>query len=247
MTIPLLPGRKGSGSETWECREDDAVGFVLAGGQSRRMGTDKALVEFRGRPLVAHALDLVRAAGLPVFIAGARSPIESYAPVVPDLRADEGPLGGICAGLDSLTVSSPQQPIETAAPPPLLALFLPVDLPLLPPCLLSYLLFHARTTGLAVTLASVNGVPQTFPVVLRRDSFPELERELSSGNRGCYAAFRAAAAARSERVSILPAELLVQSRKIAHPAALPVARWFLNINTPGVLCSASAIDAGRVS
>lgn len=50
----------------------DAVGFVLAGGKSSRMGTDKALLEFRGEPLIARAIGILKAVGLPVCIAGAR-------------------------------------------------------------------------------------------------------------------------------------------------------------------------------
>jgi len=100
---------------------------------------------------------------------------------------------------------------------------------------------------LAVSLPSVNGFPQTFPVVLSLDALPVLEQELSSGHFGCYAAFQAATAALGEPISILPAEVLVQSRKISHPAALPVAWWFLNVNAPGDLRRASIISSGRVS
>jgi hypothetical protein len=107
--------------------------------------------------------------------------------------------------------------------------------------------YQARITGLSVTLPSVNGFAQTFPVVLSLDTLQVLERELDSGRGGCYAAFQAAAAGRGEPVSIVPAEVLVQSRKITHPAALPVARWFLNVNAPVDLRRASAIGAGRVS
>ena len=237
-----MPGplhRGDLGSETWECREADAVAFILAGGQSRRMGKDKALVEFRGRPLVAHALDLVRSAGLPVFIAGAHSPLESFGPVVPDSRTDAGPLEGICAALESLK--------DGSIPEAVYAVFLSVDLPLLPPLLLRYLLYHARLTGSAVTLPSVNGFPQTFPVVLTLDCLPVMKRELGSGQGGCYAAFQATSAALGKPMAVLPAELLVQSRKITHPAALPAARWFLNVNTPDDLRRASIMGAGRVS
>jgi molybdenum cofactor guanylyltransferase len=243
LTIPG-PLRGGClDSETSGLREADAVGFILAGGQSSRMGTDKALVEFRARPLIAHAIDLVRAAGLPVIIAGARSPLTSFAPVIPDSRADSGPLEGICAALESLKVGSTHEAVPEAPR----AVFFPVDLPFLPPSLLLYLLYHARITGLAVTLPSVNGFPQTFPVVLSLDALPVLEQELSRGHCGCFAAFQAAAAALGGPISILPVEVLVQSRKISHPAALPVARWFLNVNAPGDLRRASIISAGRVS
>jgi molybdenum cofactor guanylyltransferase len=225
---------------TRENKETGAVGFVLAGGQSRRMGADKAMVEFEGRPLISHALDLVRAAGLPVSIAGARSPLESFASVVPDSRTDTGPLEGICAALEDLKHSP-------SAPPVLHAVFLPVDLPLLAPSILRYLLHHARITGRAVTLPSVNGFAQTFPVVLSRDALPLLERELDSGHGGCYSAFLVAAAAREEPVSVLPVEVLAQSGKITHPAALPAARWFFNINSRADLDRASTMRAGRVS
>jgi molybdopterin-guanine dinucleotide biosynthesis protein A len=201
------------------------------------MGADKALVEFQGRPLISHALDLVRAAVLPVFIAGARSPLESFATVVPDSRKDSGPLEGICAALENLKHS----------PPIRHAVFLPVDLPLLPPSLLRYLLYHARITGLAVTLPSVNGFAQTFPVVLSSDALPVLKRELDSGRGGCFSAFQLVAAARGEPVSLLPVEVLVQSRKITHPAALSAARWFVNINSRADLDRASTMLAGRVS
>jgi molybdopterin-guanine dinucleotide biosynthesis protein A len=211
------------------------------------MRTDKALVEFNGRPLLAHAVDIVRTAGLPVFISGARSPLESFAPVVPDSRTGAGPLEGICAGLRSLKESSSRPPAGTLASEPLYAAFLPVDLPLLPPSLLQYLVYRARITGLAVTLPSVNAFPQTFPVVLSIDCLSVLERELSRGHGGCYAAFQAAAAERGDPVSIVPAEVLVQSRKMTHPAALPVARWFLNVNAPSDLRRASIIGVDRVS
>lgn len=203
----------------------EAAGFVLAGGRSSRMGADKALVMLRGQPLVAHALAILRKAGFEASLAGARSSLETFAPVIEDPEPDRGPLGGICAAL--------------ASTPARLAVFLPVDLPFVPVSLVSYLVEHARITGAAATLTSLNGFAETFPVVIDRAALPVLRRELDSGRGGCIAAFRGVAASLNRPLSVLPVELLAQAGQVAHPAALPAFRWFLNLNAPGDLSRAS--------
>ncbi len=221
----------------WEGTESAAVGFVLAGGQSRRMGSDKALVEFGGRPLIGHAVAILKAAGLSVSIAGARAEnraaLECYGPVISDTEPGLGPLGGICAALRSTGAR--------------FGVFLPVDVPLMPSSLIAYLVRHAQITGTLVTLASVNDSPQTFPAVASRDTLPLLEAELGKGRRGCLAGFQTAAAALGQRICSLPAEVLVQSGQVAHPDGLPVVRWFLNINAAVDLRMASWLRSSRVS
>lgn len=210
--------------------EPDATGFVLAGGRSSRMGTDKALLEFNGRPLIAHAMGVLKDAGLPVVIAGARPEacrqLESYAPVVPDFETELGPLGGICA---ALAVSTTEY-----------AVILPVDLPLLPSCLVARLLLHARITEAAVTLAAVNGLPQTFPAVLSRQILPTLQENIHQRRLGCLAAFRTAGG-HGRSLSAVSAEVLVQSGQISHPYGIPVIRWFLNLNDKQDLRRASMV------
>lgn len=199
-----------------ECGEPGA-GYVLAGGQSSRMGCDKALVQLAGRPLVAHALSILRGAGLEARIAGARSDLASFAPVLADAQPGLGPLGGICAALGSTSAE--------------LAVFVSVDLPLLPAALIACLLRHARISGRAVTLASVNGFTQTFPAVVARRSLLVLQNELRAGRRGCYAAFAAASDHLGQPISVLPVEYLVQAGQLSDPRGLPAAFWFRNLNT----------------
>jgi molybdopterin-guanine dinucleotide biosynthesis protein A len=182
------------------------------------MGRDKALAELNGRPLVALALEKLQGAGLPGSIAGARAELGALAPVIEDTAADEGPLRGICSALGSIGAE--------------LAVFVPVDLPLLPPSLLAYLVADARLTGAAVTLSSLNGVVQTFPVVVRLNLARLLEEELEAGRRGCFAAFGAAARRLGEVVRVVPVEMLAQAGQVADQDARPAYRWFLNVNTP---------------
>jgi molybdopterin-guanine dinucleotide biosynthesis protein A len=202
----------------------DATGFVLAGGRSTRMGEDKALVRFAGLPLVEGALGILREAGLDARIAGGASGLAEFAPLVEDAQPGLGPLGGICAALASTSAR--------------LAVFLPVDLPLLPAALVAYMLDHARITGRAVTVPSVNGFVQTFPAVVNRAALATLESELAAGRGGCFSGFQAAAARLGQPVTVLPVEMLLQSGHLAHAEGVPAARWFLNVNTPDELSRA---------
>lgn len=195
-----------------------AAGFVLAGGRSSRMGQEKALVELKGRTLAARAVGLLRTSGLTAAIAGARSDLQDLAPVILDEAPDRGPLGGICAALASTKAD--------------LAVFIPVDLPLLPSSLLEYLLGDAQRTGSAVTLASVNGFSQTFPVVLRRETLSILQMELGTSEGGCFSSFQAASQAFGQSVRAIPVEVLLQSGQVAHERGLPPFQWFLNVNAP---------------
>jgi molybdopterin-guanine dinucleotide biosynthesis protein A len=230
----LNPAGRGPGHSD---PEPEAIGFVLAGGQSSRMGRDKALLEFAGRPLAAHALDLFKEAGIPAMIAGAAAPLVRSLPVfalvVEDTSPGLGPLSGICTALSIVSARY--------------AVFLPVDLPLLPASLLVYLLHHAQLTGSAVTVPSISGFAQTFPAVLDKSTLPALQNELDSQRYGCFSAFQAAAAALGQPVSSVSVELLAQSGQISHPLGLPPVRWFLNLNTPDDLEQAEALRGRRIA
>lgn len=227
--------REGKTETATAAARPDAVGFVLAGGQSSRMGQDKALLHFAGRPLVAHALSILGQAGLSVSIAGARPSarvaLEAFAPVVEDPEPGLGPLAGICAALASTSARY--------------AVFLPVDVPLMPPALIGFLVHSSRITGRVVTVSALAGFDQTFPAVLDRAVLPALEAALKASLDGksgsCFSAFKAAAASLDQTINSVAAELLAQSGQVTHPLGLPPVRWFLNLNTPGDLEQAEAL------
>jgi molybdopterin-guanine dinucleotide biosynthesis protein A len=189
------------------------------------MGRDKALVSLAGKPLIAYALDILRQAGLGTTIVGARSPLTEFAPVIED--AGVGPLGGICEGLAAMSSQ--------------LAVFTSVDMPLLPPSLISALIDHAVITDAAVTVASLNGFAQTFPAVVDRALLPALKAMLTSGQGGCFAALKAGAEQAGRPIGVVHAEVLSQAGQVEHSDGLPVALWFLNVNRPDDLARAVSI------
>ena len=73
------------------------LGVVLAGGQSSRFGSDKALAELGGQTLLARAVDRLSGWCEYVIVAGRET---GPAPCVPDWpHPAMGPLGGIAAAL----------------------------------------------------------------------------------------------------------------------------------------------------
>ena len=73
------------------------LGCVLAGGQSSRFGSDKALAELHGRTLLARAVDTLSGWCEHVVVVGRA---EAPAPTLPDWpRPGMGPLGGLAAAL----------------------------------------------------------------------------------------------------------------------------------------------------
>jgi len=210
-----------------------ADGFILAGGRSTRMGQDKALISLVGVPLIEHALSILRSAGLEPRIAGATSDLSFYAPTLPDEPSQSGlgPLAGICSALASGSARY--------------AVFLPIDLPLLPADLINYLLHRAMVTESAITAVSVAGFVETFPVVIDRSGGPVLQSSLGSNDRNCLRAFRAAADALCRPFAIQPVELLVQAGHISHPLGFPAADWFLNVNSPQQLTRAESLLAQK--
>ncbi|MGO9260915.1 MAG: molybdenum cofactor guanylyltransferase [Bryobacteraceae bacterium] len=76
------------------------AGYLLVGGRSSRMGSDKALLPFRGSLLGRSLAGFVeRAAGGVVLVGNPQlAPLVGY-PAIPDRYPGEGPLGGILTAL----------------------------------------------------------------------------------------------------------------------------------------------------
>lgn len=146
----------------------DVTAFILAGGKSTRMGTDKAFVEYQGRTLLSRVLELANSVTTEVRIVGSREKFAAFAVVVEDVFCDCGPLGGIHAALRSTQTE--------------LNLMLAVDTPFISSGLLEYLISQARlaTDALAVVPEGSEG-RQPLCAVYRREFADAAEVALRAG------------------------------------------------------------------
>jgi molybdopterin-guanine dinucleotide biosynthesis protein A len=133
------------------------TGFVLAGGKSTRMGRDKALLEWRGRTLLDHMLDLLRGAADSTQVVGRDH--------LPDLLPGRGPLSGIATALETSSTNA--------------NLILAVDLPHLTTDFLKYL--RSRLENSSHTLLACK-IGSDFPLCLGiwRPLLPEIKRCLAA-------------------------------------------------------------------
>lgn len=182
------------------------AGLLLAGGASRRMGTDKALLVVGGQTLAARGVALLRAVcGGGVLVAPGGRPLGLGLDEVPDAVPGSGPLGGLVAGL------------ERAAAP--LVAVLAVDLPLASGPVLRAL--AAVWDGEDAVLPVVGGRREPLHAVWSAAAAPALRAELAAGRLALH---RAAAGLR----------VRVAGPEVWAAAAAGVPFWH-NVNVPADL------------
>jgi molybdopterin-guanine dinucleotide biosynthesis protein A len=193
--------------------------FVVAGGQSTRMGRDKALLPLNGVPLIVHALELLQGLGLPARICGSRPDLAGFAEVIPDNFPNCGPLAGIEA---ALAVSDAE-----------LNLFLSVDLPGLPAALLRWLVARAEATQAVATIPVVGDRAQPLCAVYSRRLLEGIRQSLAAADCKVMHGIRNAAEALDETIDLFDVETVAAALIPGEwPASPPVAEWFRNVNTP---------------
>lgn len=72
------------------------TGIILAGGQSSRMGTDKALLQIDGKTLLERTIELCKPICYEILISSNNPKHEKYGyPIIQDEKKNCGPMGGI--------------------------------------------------------------------------------------------------------------------------------------------------------
>jgi molybdopterin-guanine dinucleotide biosynthesis protein A len=145
---------------------------IQAGGESRRMGTDKALLPFLGQPLIMRVLN--RLAGIADEILVTSNQPENYRFLgltpIPDLLPGTGALGGVYTAL-------------SAASHPYVAV-VACDMPFASPALFAFELAVLRETGAEAVIPRSDAGTEPFHAVYRRAScLPHAWGALQAGKR----------------------------------------------------------------
>jgi molybdopterin-guanine dinucleotide biosynthesis protein A len=158
-------------------RPRSLTGVILAGGASRRMGANKALLDLAGRPMIDLVSERLRAVADEIIIAA--DDTELYAPFadrcVADQLAGVGVLGGIHAGL----VAASHE----------LVIAVGCDMPFLKPAVLSW--FAQAADGFDVVILQKGEWVEPLHAVYRRACRPAIETAVRAGRRRVISFFDA--------------------------------------------------------
>src|ERR1041385_2754290 len=145
----------------------DIEGFILAGGKSRRMGTDKSQLTLAGKTFIESIAEQMQSVTTRLQIVG-KSAHKSF-PAVDDVFANWGALGGVHAALKACQTSW--------------ALVVACDFPLVTTDLFRRL---ANLSGDAEAVAPIqdDGIPQPLCALYRRSAcLDRAEHLINSGER----------------------------------------------------------------
>lgn len=147
--------------------------FVLAGGKSSRMGSDKATMLLGGVPLLEIATRKALALTESVFVVGPRSRFGAHA--IEDVFPERGPLGGIHAALSQSSTE--------------LNLMLAVDLPFVPVPFLQLLQRQAVSSRALVVVPRLPSGWQPLCALYKKAFCASAEQALTAGRNKIDALF----------------------------------------------------------
>ena len=142
--------------------------IILAGGKSSRMGKDKGLIKYRGKPMVQHVIDVCRTFTSDIVISTNNQIYSVFGyPLVHDNFTEKGPIGGLEA---ALSISSTIDNIVCAC-----------DMPSLSPEIFE-LIMQKREGNFAVVVADDTGKVFPIPGWYRKSALPVIRQQINKGD-----------------------------------------------------------------
>ena len=151
----------------------EIYGLVLAGGKSVRMGHDKGMVNWHGKPHRYFLADMLKNYCQKVFISVREeqvAEIDANYPTLPDTISGMGPLGALLAAFGRY--------------PDKAWLVTACDLPLLDDATLHFLVTHRNEQAIATTFESPHdGLPEPLITIWEPRSYDILHQKANDGFR----------------------------------------------------------------
>lgn len=160
---------------------------VLAGGSGSRMGCDKALLHFGGRPLIERTVETLRGLFGEIMIVGrepgsfpsagadAVLPDDTFDDTFIDDVGDAGPLGGIATGLRHMKSGR--------------GFFVACDMPLLDGRVIAALVEESGAVEADAIVPVHDGRPEPLHAVYAKTCLPAVEEQIESGELRIQALF----------------------------------------------------------
>jgi molybdopterin-guanine dinucleotide biosynthesis protein A len=180
--------------------------------------------------MVEIAVEKLRGFCAEVTIAGNREDLAEFAPVVKETRVGAGPGAGIEAGLGAAKEAW--------------AMFIPVDVPLVPEELLRRWAVEAMRVGMTVSYLGVGQKQPTF-CLLKRDRVGSLTKLMDSGERRLEVLLNRTAEADGCASWMYDEGELHGRGEEGAANEETMTQWFANVNTPEELAEAEAWARGR--
>ena len=146
------------------------VAAILAGGRSRRFGTDKAMAKIAGKPMIAHVAHAMNAEMLAVVGHEEAARYLQATSLSDPLNIVSGPLVGVLAALN-WAASLNAQWLVTA----------PCDVPLLPKNMAQILIAAAEAKDVDIAYAETRDGPHALCAAWRPSLAPKLEKLFADG------------------------------------------------------------------
>jgi molybdopterin-guanine dinucleotide biosynthesis protein A len=190
------------------------TGIILAGGESRRMGTDKAFLKIDGRPLIEHILAVFSTLfARTIVVTNTPDRYRNYGvEVTSDALDIRGPLTGIYSGL----LRSGDEYNFVAA----------CDMPFLNPRFIAYM--GELTAGYDAVVPMFDGFLEPLHAIYRRGLLPVMETQVRRQDRRIRGMFD------HIQVRYVTEEEIIRFD--------PLKRSFRNLNTPKEYKEAVCLD-----
>jgi molybdopterin-guanine dinucleotide biosynthesis protein A len=183
-------------------KNSDVTGIILAGGKSKRFGSNKALYSYHGKKLINYTIEALQPVCADIIISTNVQEDFKFTGLrcIPDIRKNSGPLAGIHAGL---TASDTKY-----------NLFAPCDMPGLVTDIFQFLL--NQISGYQMAMVVHQDILQPQVSCITKNAVPQIEEAIGNQNLQLQ-----------QMPDYIPAIIGISEKQPFYHASM-----FQNINTP---------------